>query len=173
MSIWTLIDSLDAPVSNVFDFPSLTLTGIEIVQIVICGVRVTTDGTDLRLTAYMGGVEVTASYRWGVQSVSSDATEVDSGDTSDPSMLMQPLTAGWDTGNATGECFNGIVHIDGPLDTAVYKKAEITSLSVSPDGRINSHCGVAILENAAAIEGFKISASSNITGGHVRILGAV
>jgi hypothetical protein len=59
MSTWVLISSLDAPTAGVFDFPSLTLTSYSAVQVIGSGITVTTDGTDIKLTVYQGGSEVT------------------------------------------------------------------------------------------------------------------
>lgn len=171
MSTWTEIDRQTAPSAGVFDFASLTLTGYEVIQIVVSGVTVTTDGTDVKLTFYVSGSEIVTGYRWGQQAVASTTGSVDDGDASDPAILLNSDNATQDTGNAAGESFSCLITVDAPLSSALYKKAEYETVNSRPDSDHETQMGVGIMENAGAITGLKISGSSSLTAGNVRILG--
>lgn len=168
---WTLIDGLDAPTSGTFIFSPLDLSGYDIVQIILSGIRVTTDGTLVRITFYVGGVEITSGYRWGVQGISASGTAVTDGDTSDPSILLGSDDSGFTVGNAATESFGAIITLDNPLSTALYKKASFESWYINTGGQPHAHSGAGIMENAGAINGLKVLGSSNLTAGKVRILG--
>lgn len=168
---WTLIASLDTPSSGAFTFTSLTLSSYGVIQIICSGITVTTDGTDVRLTFYVSGSEVVTGYRWGSKSVSSGGTANNDGDTSDPSILLNSNDANWDVGNASTKSLGAIITVDAPASTALHKKAEIEAVMVGPTGNVLINSGVGVMENAGAIDGIKISGSSNLTAGKVRILG--
>jgi hypothetical protein len=168
---WTLVSGADAPASNVFDFPSLTLTGLNVLEVLVSGLVVATDDSVVRLTFYVGGSEIVTGYRWGKFSLSSSASALNEGDVSDPSIAMCSDNATWGVGNATSEHFNASIVIDQPLSTAFYKRAEIQAALVAPSGNIVITSGVGIMENTGAIQGLKVAATSNITAGKVRILG--
>ena len=171
MTTWTEIDRLDTPTSGAFDFPSLTLTGYEVIQIICSGITVTTDGTDPRLTFYVSAAEVVTGYRRGTQTATSGGSTLDEGTTSDTSIRLVADDAGFDVGNAAGEAFSSIIVVDAPLSTALYKKAEFQSVFTTPAGSAASTSGVGLMENAGAIDGLKIGGTSNLTAGKVRILG--
>lgn len=168
---WTEIDRLNAPSSGVFDFPSLTLTGYDVLQILCLGIRVTTDGSIVRLSFYVGGSEVTSGYLWADQAISGSGAAVADGDTSDPSIVLGSDNAGWNTGNAATESFGARIFVDNPLSTALYKKASFDAWSVNTGGAPQGHSGAGLMANAGAIGGLKISGSSNLTAGKVIILG--
>lgn len=168
---WTLISSLDTPSSGVFDFPSLTLTGYSVLEIICSGITVTTDGTDPKLTFYVGGSEVVTGYRWADRAVSASLSGIADGQTSSTSILLGSNDAAWDVGNAATESFGARIVVDNPLSTALYKKVTFESWMVSPAGNPLAHDGAGLMENAGAIGGLKISGTSNLTAGKVRILG--
>jgi hypothetical protein len=171
VTTWTQIDSLDAPTAGVFDFPSLTLTGYTAIQIVASGVTVTTDGTDPRLTFYVAAAEIVTGYRWGMQSASSGAAGNDDGAPADANIRLCSNDANWDVGNAAGEAFGCVITVDDPLSTALYKKAFWEVAYTGPTGVTITANGGGIMENAGAIDGLKLSGSSNLTAGKVRVLG--
>ena len=172
MSTWTEIDRKDAPASNVFDFASLTLTGYIAIQIVCSGITVTTDGTDIKLTFYVSGSEVTSGYRWSNQTVGSNGTTgVDDASTSAAAILLVSDNANNDVGNDTGEGFGCVITVDNPLSSALYKKAGFHCVFTAPTGATFGSTGIGIMENAGAITGLKISGTSNLTAGKVRVLG--
>jgi hypothetical protein len=168
---WTLIDSKNAPTAGVFTFSPLTLTGYDVVQIVMSGITVTTDGTDIYLTFYVAGSEVTSGYRWGSLAASSGGSYTNVGDASDPQIVLGHITANWDTGNASTKSFGGIVTVDAPMSTALHKRTGGHVFAVGPTGNVVSHHCTGLMENAGAINGLKISGSSALTAGKVRILG--
>jgi hypothetical protein len=171
VTTWTLIDSKDAPASNVFDFPSLTFTGYEVVQVICSGIVVTTDATDIALTLYVASVEITANYRWGMNGVASGGGTVDDGDVSDPAILLTSNNANWDVGNASGEGFDCLIQIDQPLSSTLYKKVGFSTIATGPTGVVYAQQGIGLMENTGAITGLKIAGTSNLTAGKVRILG--
>lgn len=168
---WTTISSLTAPSSGVFDFPSLSLSGYDLLQIVLSGITVTTDGTDIKLTFYKSGGEVVTGYRWAVMGIASSAGVVDDGDASDPGILLNSDNANWDVGNASTKSFGASVFVPNPNSTALYKMASYQSWIVGPTGSVLHNAGAGVMEDAAAITGIKISGSSNLTAGKVKILG--
>jgi hypothetical protein len=151
---WAVIDSLNAPSSGVFDFPSLTLTGYKVLRVVISAVTVTTDGTDPRMTFYVGGSEITGTaYRWLTRSVSTSGTGNLDGASGQASGLLMGNDANFDIGNASTKSFSAVVTVNAPTDTAI---------TVS---------GVFLMENAGAIDGLKVGGTSNLVAGKVRVLG--
>lgn len=171
MTTWTTVSSLDAPSAGVFDFPSLTLTGYQVLQVVISGVTVTTDGTDMVITFYVGGSEISTGYRWGCQAASSDASGADDGDAAAGGVLLVSNNANLDVGNDVGEGFGALVIVDNPLSTALHKKATYQSVATSPAGKIIMTIGEGLMENTGAIGGLKVWGSSALTAGKVRVLG--
>lgn len=168
---WTLIDSKNAPTSGAFTFSPLTLTGYDIIQIVMSGITVTSDDSKIYLTFYVGGVQITSGYRWGSYAVSSGGTTFTAGDTSDPQIILGHTQANWGVGNASAKAFGGIVTVDAPVSTALYKRTAGDVFMIGPTGNTLFHHCVGIMENAGAINGIKIAGSSNLTAGKVRILG--
>lgn len=172
MTTWSVIDSKDAPASNVFDFASLTLTGYSAIQIVCSAITVATDGTDIKLTFYVSGSEVTSGYRWSNQSTTSNTgSGLDDGSTSAAAILLVSDNSTWDVGSDTGEGFGCVITVDNPLSTALYKKAGFHCAFTGTTGAVFGNSGVGIMENAGAITGLKISGTSNLTAGKVRVLG--
>jgi hypothetical protein len=168
---WDLIDSLDAPSGGTFIFDPLDFTGYSIAQIVLTGITVTTDGTDLVLTFYVGGAEIVTGYRWANTGSLAGGSDIDDGDTSDPSIRLNSNDAGRDVGNAAGEGYDCIITVDEPLNTSHYKKARLEAAMTTPTGALLPSLGTGIMENTGAINGLKIAGSSSLTAGKVRILG--
>ena len=173
MATWATISELTSPSGGVFDFPSLSLGGYALVQMILSGVTVTTDGTDPIVTCYVGGVEQTSGYRWGNQNNHSNTSlaGLDDGSTAAAGILLTSNNADWDIGNNANYSFGGLVQFDAPASTALYKKANIEATCNGPSGRINVVSGIGLLENAGAINGFKVAGTSALTGGIVTLLG--
>lgn len=172
MTTWTTISSLDAPSGGLFDFPSLTLTGYQVLQVVCAGITVTTDGTDVFMRFYVSGSKVTTGYRWGLISERSTGTgNVADGDTSAGGILLVSNDVNNDVGNDVGEGFSALIMVDNPLSTALYKKATFQAVSTNNSANVVNHSGEGVMENAGAIDGLSIEGSSNLTAGKVRILG--
>jgi hypothetical protein len=177
-SIWTPIASLDAPSAGVFDFPTLTLTGFAVLQVVGSGITVTTDGSSLLLTFYVGGAEITGTaYRWGSESArSSTATGAlpaasQDGSTAAAGVGLHSNDAGYTVGIAANESMSFIAFVDTPLSTALYKRVGVQSSVVNTSGEtVTAHIG-AHMENAGAIGGLKVAGSSALTAGKVRVMG--
>ena len=177
-SIWVPIASLDAPSSGVFDFPTLTLTGYTVLQIVGSGITVTTDGTAVRLTCYVGGSEITGtSYRWGADSVRSSTAvgappaAAQDGSTTGAAFALNSDDTNYTVGNASNEQLAFIAYLDTPLSTALYKRFACQSVLVNTSGNVNAgHIG-GHFENTGAVGGVKIAGSSDLTAGKVRIMG--
>lgn len=170
---WVEVDRKTAPASNVFDFASLTLTGYEAIRIACSGITVTTDGTDIKLTFYVGGVEQTGAttYRWVQGAMSSGGTENADNDTSDPSILLNSNDANWDTGNASTASFSSTIVVDKPLSTSLHKRCSFVSWMLGPTGNVLVQPGSGVMGNTGAIDGLKISGSSNLTAGVVVVYG--
>jgi hypothetical protein len=168
---WASIDSLDSPASGAFDFPSLSLGSYKVVRLEFINIRVTTDGTDLQLTAYISSAEVTTGYHWAFDPTStSGSSDADSGVTQAAWFLNQN-NANWDTGNAAAESFAGRVVIASPASSALHKMINITSIHVGPTGNAITSIGFGYLADTGAIGGFKVKGSSDLVSGRVRIWG--
>jgi hypothetical protein len=173
MSGFTLIASLDTPTSGAFTFTSLSLGSYSILRIVCSGITVTTDGTDISMTLYVGGVEQTGAsdYGWGFNGVlTTNSTNID-GIASAANILLTSNDAGWNVGNAAGKAFGSSVYIDRPLSTAFHKRVTYHSWFTTTAVNAASGRGIGVLKKTAAIDGVKIGGSSNLTAGKVRILG--
>jgi hypothetical protein len=170
---WVEIDRKNAPASNMFDFSSLTLTGYEVIQVIASGITVTTDATDINLTFYVGGAEQTGAttYRWLQYASSTGGTGNLDGDASDPSIRLNSNDANFDVGNAAEKAFSSIITIDKPTNTAIHKRAAFVSSMTGPTGNAIVQQGLGVMANAGAIDGLKISGTSNLTAGAVIILG--
>jgi hypothetical protein len=168
---WTLITSLSSPTAGAFTFSPLDLTGYDVAMIVMSGIKVTTDGTDIYLTFYVGGSEVVTGYRWGSSAVSSSASNLDGVDSSDPRINLTNISANWDVGNAAAESFGGIVRVDQPVSTSLHKRVGGEVVMVGPTSNTIYHHTHGLMENTGAINGIKIAGSSALTAGSVIILG--
>jgi hypothetical protein len=168
---WAAIASANAPTSGVFDFPSLTLTGVKVLRVHLSEIAVTTDGTDIALTFYIAGSEVVAGYQWGFYAITSAGSPNQDGDSSDPSILLVSNDANWDVGNAAAESWHGIVTVFNPISTALHKRVTLEGSGIGPTGISVGSFGGGMLSNAGPIQGLKIGGTSNLTAGKVRILG--
>jgi hypothetical protein len=61
--------------------------------------------------------------------------------------------------------------VDKPTNTSIHKRAMFTSQMLGPTGNVHVQPGVGVMANAGAIDGLKISGTSNLTAGKVIILG--
>ena len=171
MAAWALVASLDTPGSGVFDFPSLTLSGYKVIQVIGTGIAVTTDGTDLKLTFYVGGSEVTSTYQWACFETSTGGSNNTDTGTSQAAVFLCSDAANWDVGNAAGKSGGFECTVDAPGDTALHKKVNFRESSVGPTGNAVLTPGCGLMANTGAIDGIKISGTSSFTAGKVRILG--
>jgi hypothetical protein len=79
--------------------------------------------------------------------------------------------ANWDTGNDTGEGFGCVITVDNANSAALHKHVEFQCVATGPTGVVLQTSGVGVMENTGAITGFKISGTSSLTAGNVRVLG--
>lgn len=170
MTTWTQIATSDAPSGGVFDFPSITFTGYIIVQIVMSGITVTSDDTAILFQFYTGGSLITSGYRWVVRHTSNATADGDN-NASTTSIGLTSNDATEAVGNASGEEFNAILTLDAPLSSAFSQKLEYEVAFTTPAGSSSGGSGVGVMDNTGAIEGFKVSGSSSLTAGRVRVLG--
>jgi hypothetical protein len=171
-SPWAIITTMDAPSSNVFAMTGLTLTTYKKLCLEMSGVTVTTDGTDIRLTFFVSGSEITGtSYQWQVSPASS-GNSVDPDElTGAANILLVQNNANWDVGNAAAKSFSGRVYIDSPASTALHKRTSSHVSAIGPTGNTIVSQGSGVMLNAGAIDGVKLSGTSNLTAGKVRLLG--
>jgi hypothetical protein len=74
-------------------------------------------------------------------------------------------------GNDTGEAFNGVITLDNVLSATTSKKMEFEVAMTNPAGSCQIGSGVGVMDGTGAIDGFKLTGSSNLTAGKVRVLG--
>lgn len=166
---WESITSLAGPTAGIFDLPSLNLGPYKAVQLMLSGVTVTTDGTDLRLTMYVG-TEVVGNYHWAVLPNSTGGTANSDSSTSSVAVFLNSITAAWDTGNAAQEAFGATITVDAPT-SALQKKVSYEAYHVGPTGNAINGKGVGLMENTGAITGFKVAGSSSLLTGRLDLLG--
>jgi len=171
MAAWDVIATLDSPTAGVFTFTSLSLSGYETLQVRMSDITVTTDGTDVRMTFYVGGVEQTSANLWVYYALQSNVAVNPDSAVSQASMLLCSNDSGYDTGNAALESFAGKVTIWRPTSTALNKLATVECFHINPSSVVIGSFGHTALINAGAIDGIKIGGTSNLTAGKVRILG--
>lgn len=166
---WTSVASLSSPTAGAFTFTGLSLSGVKILQIRLSRIRVTNDGTDVRLTMYVAGVEIVATYEWSGRPVSTSAAfNADSG-TSAASVVMMSNDSNWDVGNAAAESCGGRITIANPGSTALHKRVQAQLVHIGPTGNAIRSAWAGLMANAGAIDGVKIGGTSNLVSGHVRL----
>jgi hypothetical protein len=169
---WAVIDSLASPTAGAFDFPALTLTGYKVIRVMMSAITVTTDGTDVRLTFYVGGSEITGTaYRWVVRAVSTSASGSTTQASGAASILLVSSASNFDVGNASTKAFAGEITVGDPTNTSRYKHAHSEVFGIGPTGNAIHTSGAGLMENAGAISGLKIGGTSNLVAGKVRVLG--
>ncbi len=168
---WAVVSTLDSPTSGTFIFTGLTLSTYKCVQLRMAGITVTTDGTDVRVTWYVGGSEVTSTYSWLGMAQSSGGTANADQAASQASALLVANDANWDTGNAGTKSFGAVVTLHSPASTALYKRSQSIASHVGPTTNVIVSTFCQQMDNAGAVDGVKVGGTSNLTAGKVRILG--
>lgn len=173
MSTYTEITRATAPSSNVFDFPTVTMTGYKAVEITVAGLTAATDNSVVTLQMYVGGSLITSGHRFAVIGAFNAGTSSSTGTTSGSGIRLGFDNLSNMIGNAAGESFNCILQIDEPLNTTRYKRANYEFFYATANAASTriAGLGMGIMENTGAIDGFKIITSSNILAGNVRICG--
>lgn len=171
-----LIDRLSAPAGGVLQFSGLDFSDYSMIEFVLAGITVDTDGVSLQVQFETGGAFLTTSYRYNSQVYSDNGTAAAT--TSAQSATSIALTLGSSTnekiGSAAGEGAAGRLSMGHPSSTALRKVITGLMTFVGPfepiayRGMINgSHDS-----SVGAITGFKFFASSgNLLSGSVSILG--
>jgi len=173
MATWDVVASLDAPSAGVFAFTGLSLSSYKVIEIHGYGITVTTDGTDIKLTFYVASSEVTgSSYQWASWSTQTSGGVTSDSSTGQAAILLCSDNANVDVGNASTAGSGFVCVVDAPGDTTLYKKLHFTQVSTVPStGNSIIAPGCGLMTNAGAIDGIKISGTSSLTAGKVRILG--
>jgi hypothetical protein len=164
------VDSLGSPTAGVFDFPSLSLTSYKIVRLELSDITVTSDGTDVGFTFYIGGVEITANYFWSNNSQNSNSSFLNDSASGSAFILLCSNNSGFDTGNAATESFCATVDVHDPTGSA-YRRCSYLSNQISPNPHGTFAVGGGGLANTGDIDGFKVKGTSNLVAGKVRVLG--
>jgi len=157
---------------------ALTITGLNLVEcvavrLIISGVTVTTDDSQVLLRFYINGSEVSGAsdYQWGMRQMGGTSTTIH--DAADSEIHLTAETATMGVGNAASESFHSTVTVTNPAGTT-HKKAHIKSVWIDAPGNYRSatYAG-GQLNNAGAITGFKVFGSSDLTAGSIVLLGVV
>ena len=168
---WDEIGRQESISGGALTLSGLDLTGLVAVRLIVSGITVTTDDTQLSLRFFIGGSEVSGAsdYHWGIRQMGGTSTTVR--DTADSEIALTPDGANLGVGNAATKSWSGVVTVWNPTST-LHKLAHIKGVWVDPPGnyRSTTHAGGA-LQNSGAITGFKVFGSSNLTGGSILLLG--
>lgn len=169
---WDIITSTTTLSSGAFDITGLTLTGYKVIRIELSGHTVTTDGTDHKLTFYVSGSEVTGTaYQWATFGQSTGGGGLADSATGAAALLLVSNDANNDTGNASTKSLEAEITVMSPADTSLYKIVTFRTTHIGPTGNALDTEGVGIMQNAGAIDGIKISGTSNLTAGKVVVVG--
>jgi hypothetical protein len=148
----------------------LSLSGYAVVRLLVTGVTVTTDDSEIRLTFIVAGTEVTAGYNWalsrtspgvGAQSAAAGATYIS----------LTAAVATQKVGNAAGKSFSAIITVHAPTGTQnkkAFHRSIWTRTGGEPEGGTYA---VGELPNAGAITGFVVAGESDLVSGTVTLLG--
>jgi hypothetical protein len=148
----------------------LGLSGLSCVRLLINGLKVTTDDSQVLLRYQINGSDVTTGYEWLTYIIGSGvntfATATGAGEIS-----LTHSTATNLLGNDATESLNAVVDVHAPTGSQqklCYYSGEY--LLPSNNFRVIPQ-GAARLNNAGAIDGFVVYATSNLTAGTVIVLG--
>lgn len=172
IDIWEEIARQETIGSGALTITGLDLSSLLAIQVVISGVTVTDDGTDVMLRFHVSGSEVSTGYQWGTSVISTSTATTAAGSTSDSGIHLSASTSSaWKTGNASTKSKHAIVTVDSPGSTALHKKVFVQSAEIGPTGNAPRTLGSGVLANAGAITGLTVYGSAALTGGKVVVLG--
>lgn len=152
----------------------LDLSGIQALRVLINGVTVTTDNTQMFLRLHVAGSEVSSSdYRYTYHRISSSLDDIPSAGTG-VTVTEVPLSTSASSrgvGNASTEGFGADLVVFG-VSGSLYKRASIHSWWTLPSGvGITNISGAFQLANTGAVTGLTVFGDSDLTGGTVIVLG--
>jgi hypothetical protein len=147
----------------------LDLSGIMCLRLLIQGVTVTTDDSNVFLRYLIGGSEISSAYLYAWNRISNGIDDVQA--SASDSGIRMTATSARGVGNASTESFGGSVTVWHPTTTQ-HKRCAFHASWTKPDGGIcQSTLGAGELDNSGAITGFKLYGSSDLTAGTIIALG--
>lgn len=168
----TLITHLAAPSAGEFNVSGADFSAYRRLQLILAGVRITTDDDAVYLRFRVSGSVVTSGYRWGrTARIIGSAGAGQTGDASDPSIPLTAKSAGEDLGNATAATLFAIVNIFAPADSGLHRCVTYQSVWQEDGGRAVGMAGHGYLENTGAIDGINIIGDSALVAGNFTLTG--
>lgn len=160
-----VIAHMAAPVSNMFDFQGLTLTGYQRIVIMIDDLVVSANNTNLDLQFYISGSLISAGYRYNNSAIFSDGSADASADSNSASLIRLNSALS----NNAGHSSNWRIDI---TNMGLYKIAVFDGDRTNASPALARNWGAGLLEDTGIIDGIKIyTASGNPTAGQVTIYG--
>ena len=152
----------------------LDLSGIQVCRVLINGVTVTTDNTQIFLRLHIGGSEVSASaYRYSTRRLTTSVDDIiSSGSGIDVTEIpLSSSASSRGVGNASTEGFGADLVLFG-VSGSLYKRGSLHTWYTKPDGVVMSHyAGTLQLADTGAVTGLTVYGDSDLTGGSVVVLG--
>lgn len=168
-----VIAHLSAPSSGVLQFTGLTLTSYALVRMILNGITVTTDDTEVALRFIIGGSEISTGYRYsGLGHIIDSAGSGTDTSTSDDRLNITGDLSGEAVGNAAGRSLSAVIDIPAPGIASVNRFAFMQAVwEHGGTGRLHMarHGGQVL--NTGAIDGFKVLGDSNLVAGKATLLG--
>jgi len=168
---WALIDSVSAPTSGALALTGLDLSAYTTVRMILSGITVTSDDSEVKLTFYTGGSEVTSGYRFRLQGLSSSGSSDTTDSQSTSAIYLNSTSANWGVGNAATKSFGGDYTAFGLASSTLHKLVSGQAVAIGPSDSLVTFQSAGALNNAGVVDGVRVSGSSNLTAGSLTLLG--
>lgn len=173
MVAWTKLDRLTAPTTGFFDFQGFDFSTYPVLQIIGSGIRVTSDQSTVQCVFYKSGPTALTVYAYHINILPEATTQQEESDTAQTEVPLCSMdSATYKVGNDTAEFLSFKMLLAHPVLSSRFKHLFIESSFVNSAGAACRLDGGAMIKDTAAITGFRIAGSSDLTAGKVWVLGA-
>lgn len=161
-----------APTAGAFDISGLDLTAYAKVEIVLAGLTVSADDTDIRGQLYIDGVLfTTGTQRTGALGFMSDGASGNLTTAGSGTFFPIDDTAGWGIGSAAGESGSLEITLFAP-GAATNKQMRVHATHQAPSAASSYYYGSAMVPATGEVTGFKFFGSGGtIASGTLTIYG--
>lgn len=167
---WDEIASTDQLASGTLVLSGLDLSQFSVVRLLLTGITVTSDDTQIRLRMHVGGSEVATGYLWVDWRCTTAATDSLSASTADTSVNLTIGASGGGVGSGSTASFGSVVTLTHPGSTSLHKTLSGRSVwRHATDATVSLVAG--LLPETGAITGFTVLGTSNLTAGRVTLIG--
>ena len=169
ISSTTISNDATVDLDNVFD------STYDCYMIVLSSIVTATDDVSLSMRVGTGATPTyvsSSTYSYTMHTLYNASYSTESS-TADTSMAITDATAAWRMGNATGECYGGIIKVFGPSNSSRYTVFDTdgTYMSTATGIAVTSKGGGAYKANTAVTSLRIFASSGNITSGEIQVYG--